>query len=161
MKTAIIYSSRYGFTEKVAVKLKEKIQDQVTLISVDDATTVDIDNVDHIIFGCPVYAGKLRSNMIDFMNQNKVKLADKKVGMYVCSLNEFKTASYLEQSLSKGLINQLSAYVYSGYSIDFDKVKLVERLAVKTMMSKDDELYMLNEEALDKLIDKMKINLEN
>jgi len=156
MKTIIIYSTKHGFTKTVAEQLSEMIEDSVQLIDANEVTRDIISDAEKIIFGSPVYSGKLRRDMVDTINKYKTDLVEKTIGMYVCSVNEFKTSSYLDQSLSKGFINHLSEVVYAGYGLDFDQMKLFEKVAVKTIIKKDTIDSGIKVEALEKLVMKLK-----
>jgi len=156
MKTIIIYSTKHGFTKTVAEQLNKMIDDSVQLFDTNEVTYEVISDAEKIIFGSPVYSGKLRRDMVDLINKYKTDLVEKTIGMYVCSVNEFKTTSYLEQSLSKGFINHLSSVVCAGYGVDFDQMKLFEKVAIRTIIKKDDMDTGIRVEALKKLVKKLK-----
>ncbi|MBI9015117.1 MAG: hypothetical protein JEZ08_22990 [Clostridiales bacterium] len=156
MKTIIIYSTKHGFTKTVAEQLSKMVDDSVELFDTNEVTYDIISDAEKIIFGCPVYSGKLRREMVDLINKYKTDLIEKTIGMYVCSVNEFKTSNYLEQSLSKGIINHLSSVVYAGYGVDFDHMKLFEKVAIRTIIKKGDMDTGIKVEALKKLVKKLK-----
>lgn len=155
MKVGIFYSSKYGFTEELAFLMKEAFDDTISM-SIDDVSDEVFEQCDRIILGSSVYSGKLRQNMIDFIALNKEVLMSRKVAMYVTSFNDFKTANYLEQSLSKGFINHLTDLKYGGFGYKLDELKMVERLAVKALTRKDDRSDYRNLEGINELIEKMK-----
>lgn len=155
MNTVIIYTSKHGFTRAVAEQISKMIEGNVDLIKVEDVRPDHIKKSDKIIFGSPIYSGKIQGHMADLINQYKKDLVDKSCAMYISSLNEFKTMSYLEQSLSKGFINNLLALVYVGYGLDYDKMNLVEKIAVKAMIKTNTSNESINKEALETLIVKL------
>ncbi len=156
MKTIIIYSTKHGFTKTVAEQLNKMINDSVQLFDTNEVTYEIISDAEKIIFGSSVYSGKLRRDMVDLINTYKTDLVEKTIGMYVCSVNEFKTTSYLEQSLSKGFINHLSSVVYAGYGVDFDQMKLFEKMAIRTIIKKENMDTGIKVEALEQLVKKLK-----
>lgn len=57
MKTAIIYYSKKGTTQKVAKIISEKLNSEEDLINLKQNTPLDISSYDRIIIGTPIYAG--------------------------------------------------------------------------------------------------------
>lgn len=155
MNTVIIYTSKHGFTKKVAGELKKMIEGTVNLLSVEEVTSDHIIKADKIIFGCPVYSGKLRKQMAVLINQYKTVLVEKECGMYVCSVNEFKTMSYLEHAISKGFINNLVEVVYAGYGLEYKQMSFIEKIAVKAMIKKDAADEEIKKKALEMLVKKL------
>ena len=58
LKTAIIYTSKYGTTEKAAVSIAEKLKEtsEVELFSLKKCPNPDINGFDTVILGTPIYA---------------------------------------------------------------------------------------------------------
>jgi menaquinone-dependent protoporphyrinogen oxidase len=131
------------------------IEGTVSLLNVADVTSELIGSADKIILGSPVYSGKLRKDMANLINQFKSEFSEKECGMYVCSVNEFKTMNYLEQAISKGFISNLVEVVYAGYGLAYDKMTFIEKLAVKAMIKKDSSKQSINTTALEKLVKKL------
>jgi len=155
MKIGILYSSRYGFTEKLSRDLGQSFDDYVCL-SIEETTDALIKSCDGIILATSVYSGKLRKNMINFINENKELLMSKKVGMFLTSFNDFKTSNYLEQSLTKGFINHLTYLTYGGYGYDKSQLSMLDKIAVKTIRKRERETFFENNEGLNTLVEKMK-----
>jgi len=155
MNTVIIYTSKHGFTKSVANELKNMVEGTVDVLTVEEVTVDHIKSSDKIIFGSPVYSGKIRRQMADLINDYKNELVDKSCAVYISSVNEFKTMSYLEQSLSKGFISNLVDVVYAGYGLNYDKMNLVEKVAVKAMIKTDTSNESINKDALQQLINKL------
>ena len=132
MKTAIIYSSKKGTTEKCANILREKLHNDISLINLKTEKNPEIDEYDAVIIGGPIYAGNLDKRVSKFVEQNKAALLTKKLGLYICCMYEgevrkqqFNTA--YDEELRKHAI----AHGLFGGCFDFKKMNFIERAMVR------------------------------
>ena len=88
MKTAIIYASKHGTTEKVARAIGEKLKGatDVELFSLKDTPNPDIRDFDTIILGTSIYAGQPSKKMKAFCSGNETALSQKRLGLFVCGM---------------------------------------------------------------------------
>lgn len=73
-KVVVLYSSVDGQTLKIINHIKQSINAQVTVLNVDDDPQVDFTKYDKVLIGASIRYGKLRANMIDFVNRHKADL---------------------------------------------------------------------------------------
>jgi menaquinone-dependent protoporphyrinogen oxidase len=80
MKTAIIYTSKHGTTEKVAASIAEKLMEAngVELFSLKNNTNPDISGFETVILGTSIYAGQASGKMKTFCKANESALLQKK-----------------------------------------------------------------------------------
>jgi len=117
MKVLIVYDSRTGNTEKMAVKISEAIKDnglEVILKKVEDASIDELPNVSALILGSPVYYGLPSGKIKQFIDES-VKYHGKLthlVGGAFCSAGGTHTGSestilaLLDSMLIHGMIIQ-------------------------------------------------------
>ncbi len=88
MKTAIIYASKHGTTEKVARAIGEKLKGatDVELFSLKNTPNPDIRSFDTIVLGTSIYAGQPSKKMKAFCYGNEAALLQKRVGLFVCGI---------------------------------------------------------------------------
>ena len=96
MTTAVIYSSKFGSTKKVAEYIAQKIDAEA--INVKDCK--DISGYDRIIIGSGVYAGNPSKATIRFVEGNKDKLSSASLFL-TCAYNDEKGANQLEAIAGK------------------------------------------------------------
>ena len=77
MKTAIIYYSKHGTTERVAHLIGEKLSPELEYISLKEFHNPDIQGYDRIILGTSIYAGHPGRLMSKFCNKNRAQLEQK------------------------------------------------------------------------------------
>jgi len=91
MKTLIAYSTKYGTTEKCANLLSEKLGADVTLANISENRSINLSHFDCVIIGGPIYMGRLKSDTKKFCDKHQDALAAKKVGLFVCHLENEKS----------------------------------------------------------------------
>jgi NAD(P)H dehydrogenase (quinone) len=117
LKVLVVYDSRTGNTEKMAVKVANAVEDnglEVSLKNVDNATVDELPNVEALILGSPVYYGLPTSKIKGFIDES-IKYHGKLthlVGGAFCSAGGTHTGSestilaLLESMLVHGMIIQ-------------------------------------------------------
>lgn len=89
MKTAIIYSSTHGTTEKVAARLATLLGNENTgLFNLRNESNIDISAFDTVIIGGSIHAGNIQMRIKKFCKSNLLALLDKKLGLFMCGMNE-------------------------------------------------------------------------
>jgi len=66
MKTAVVFASSHGTTEKAAEMLKEKLQGEVELIDLKKNSNPDIEGYDAVIIGGSIHAGSFQGKVKRF-----------------------------------------------------------------------------------------------
>ena len=84
MKTAIIYYSKHGTTERVAHLIGEKLSPELEYISLKEFHNPDIQGYDRIILGTSIYAGHPGRLMSKFCNKNRAQLEQKIIALFIC-----------------------------------------------------------------------------
>lgn len=76
----ILYSSTDGHTRKICNRLQQVIEQlghQVTLVSIENESQVDLHAFDKIVIGASIRYGKHSPKITDFINRNKQLLDSK------------------------------------------------------------------------------------
>ncbi|MBD3171135.1 flavodoxin family protein [Candidatus Bathyarchaeota archaeon] len=117
MKVLVVYDSRTGNTEKMAVRVANAVEDnglEVSLKKVDNASVDELPNVEALILGSPVYYGLPTAKIKGFIDES-IKYHGKLthlVGGAFCSAGGTHTGSestilaLLESMLVHGMILQ-------------------------------------------------------
>ena len=80
-KIIIIYSTTDGHTREICshlLKIIEKENNEVLLISIDDENNIDLNEFDKIIIGASIRYGKHSPKVYNFINKH-LKILDKKI----------------------------------------------------------------------------------
>lgn len=132
MKVLIIYSTKYGTSEKCAKLLKDKLNGEVELINISKNSEVDLSKCDKIIIGGPIYMGTMQNKITEFCNANIETLKNKKVALFACSMFGGEKG---EENMKNNFSNELKNIVVSmklfGGELNIDKMKFIDKVITK------------------------------
>ena len=153
MKTAIIYSSKYGTTEKVAISIAEKLKDtnEAEIFSLKKNPTPDINGFETVILGTPVYAGKASNKMKKFCNANEAVLIKKKTALFVCGMEPDKTKQQneLKEAYPEALQKNATVTGFLGGAFLFEKMNFFERMIIKKIAKTTTSVQRINEKGIE------------
>ncbi len=157
MKTMIVYSSKYGATENCAQLLMEKLGEDTMSINLSNGESPKFDDVDTIMVGSSIYAGKMRPDIIKFITENEHILKNKEFGIFLSCKDEGAEAlSYIEQNLPEWV--QHHAFVKSalGHEINLEKMNFIERSILKMVFKVKTSYSKLNQMEMDRVVEEIK-----
>lgn len=133
MDTVIVYDTNYGTSEKVAQILGEQICGAVELVNVKDIEIVDLDDVDRLIIGCGIKAGKITKRLKSWMDKNESKILDKNIYIYICALEnvEEKIENLIKSNFSNQILEKSLFSTCVGGEIDLDRVNIIMKILVR------------------------------
>ena len=157
MKTAIIYSSKYGTTEKVANLIGKQLDtDKVDYISLKENKLPDIQAYDKIILGTSIYAGSSSKQMKAFCNNNRELLEKKKIGLYICCMLKKQEEKQLSNAYPEYLSKIAIVKEALGGEALFDKMNVFEKFLSRKIMKVDSSVFALNNEAINSFTERMR-----
>ncbi|GAA0181489.1 flavodoxin domain-containing protein [Clostridium sediminicola] len=140
MKTLIVFSTKYGTTEKCAKILKEKLNGDIDLCNLKKTDEVEIFNYDKVIIGGSIYVGQIQKEVKKFCSENLNKLKKKRVGLFICCMNEKSGQEQLNNSFPKELLISAVAKETFGGEFRFSKMNFFEKFIIKTISKKDENM---------------------
>jgi menaquinone-dependent protoporphyrinogen oxidase len=151
MKTLIIYSSRHGTTEKIAVLISEKLESlEVTLINLKFKAKIELHNFDRVIIGGSIHMGQIQKSIKDFINKYQHELLQKQLGLFICCMNEEKAEEEFRLAFPEKLRNHALATGIMGGELLLEKMNFLERFIVKTVSGQKETASKINFPAIDK-----------
>jgi len=158
MKTAIVYASKHGTTEKVAALIAEKLEEtgEVELFSLNKNANPDISSFDTIIIGSPIYAGKASSKMKNFCKVNESVLLQKKTGLFVCGMDptKEKREQELKDAYPEGLLKKSLASGFMGGAFIFEEMNFFERAIIKKIAKTNRSIQKVELKTIEDFISK-------
>ena len=142
-KIIIIYSSSDGHTKKICLRLQQIVEThnhQVTLISVNNSSTIDLNSFDKIIVGASIRYGKHSKNIYEFIKEN-LQILDSKTNAFF-SVNVVarkpekskpETNPYLQKFLKSISWSPKNLAVFSG-KLEYQKYKPFDRFMIRLIM---------------------------
>lgn len=132
MKTAIIYASKYGCTEKCVKMLSRELKGNAELINIKNMKDIDLSKYDKVIIGGSIYIGRIQKEIIEFCNRNLDILKSKNIGLFICGMQESEViTTELEQNFPKELLDIAKTKMYFGGEFIIDKMNFMEKMIVK------------------------------
>ena len=132
MNTLIVYSSKYGCTEKCAKLLSKELKDEVDLINLKETKEIDISKYGKVIIGGSIYIGKIQKEVTEFSTKYLDKLKGKRIGLFICGMQENDVIqSEIEQNFPPELIKIAVAKECFGGEFILDKMSFMDKMIVK------------------------------
>jgi menaquinone-dependent protoporphyrinogen oxidase len=150
MKTLIIYGTKHGSAEKCSKLVRDKLQGEVVIVNIKKDSVPDLNLFDNIIIGGSIYMGQIQKEIKNLCLNNINVLKDKKVGLFVCGMNEKEVDTQLYNAFPKELINNSAAKEHFGGEFIFKNMNFFERFIVKKISKIDKDVSKLSEENINK-----------
>jgi len=156
MKTAIIFASKYGTTEKVAAMIAEKLKNcnEIEIFSLKKNPNPDISQFEMVILGTAIYAGSALKKMKKFCRANEQVLLQKKLGLFVCGMEPTKEKQHqeLQDAYLEVLHKNAVATGFMGGAFLFEKMNFFERFIIKKIAKTTTSVHKINAEAIDEFV---------
>ena len=160
MKTAIIYVSKHGTTEKVAGSIADKLKEtnEVELFSLEKNPHPDISGFEKVILGTPIYAGLASKKMKSFCKANESILLQKQTGLFVCGMypDKEQQEKELKEAYPEVLQKQAVAVQFLGGEFLFELMNFFERAIIAKIAKTKQSVSRIDWEAVDEFVEKLK-----
>lgn len=159
MKTIILYTSRYGCTEKAAYLLKSRLGGEVEVVNLHKYKDPSLAMVDTVILGGSIYYGRIQKEMTAFLNKVSTQLADKRVGLFICAgMNGEQVKQELLTAFPEALRQKAIAVEAFGDEPDYKKMSLKDKLILRMVKGKGQSSSGLSTETIDRFANAMQSN---
>lgn len=159
MKTAIIYSTTQGTTEKAATYIAQKLKDdEVTIIKLKKRTRVNVADYERIILGGSIYLGEIQSVMSKFCNDNFDELLNNpNIGIFVCGIETelIRQDEELEMAFPKKIFQHAAATAFVGGEIIFEKLNPTQKFIAKNMLKVDKSTEFFRYDLMDIFVNQL------
>lgn len=153
MKTAIIYATSHGTTEKIAKQIREGLgPDNVSLYNLKATKAIDLSPFDTVIIGGSIHAGQMQGKVKSFVKKNMVDLLSKRIGLFLVGMNEPHMESQFDNAFPELLRKHAVAQECVGGEFLFQKMRFYEKFIVKKVSGVDASLSRIHEEKIEKLV---------
>ncbi|KAB3536040.1 flavodoxin [Alkaliphilus pronyensis] len=145
MKTLIVYSTKYGATEKCAEILAKKLAGEVDCINLKTKNNIDLSTYETVIIGGSIYIGSIQKEVTSFCKDNLKALKNKQLGLYICCMRDEKEAlDQLYSSFPQELTEKAKAKEVFGGEFTISKMSFIDRFITKKVAktNKDTAKYL-------------------
>ncbi|HHX67576.1 MAG: flavodoxin domain-containing protein [Miniphocaeibacter sp.] len=131
MNVLIVYSSKYGCTEKCVKYLENRIDYNVEIINLKKDKLVDLGTYDTVIIGSPIYMGKALKEVRNFCKKYLKLLLKKKVILFLCCTTPNKLDEFLVGNFSNELLSHVRDRINFGGEIQLEGMGFIDKQIVK------------------------------
>lgn len=156
MKTAIIYASKHGTSQKVAEELSRLMhQHDVTLLNIGKHHKIDLSPYDQIIIGGSIHAGTIQQTLRKFMESNTASLLQKPLALFLCCMYEQEAQNQFNQAFPEILRHHAKSCQYVGGEFLFEKMNFLEKLMTRKIAGVNRSVSKIEHERIKKMVREM------
>lgn len=128
---AVIYKSKYGTTKKYAGWIALRLD--ADLYELSDVRSKDLDNYDTIIYGGPLYVGKIKG--INFIIDNYEKISNKNIIVFTIGMesdNEKSRDSIIKGNFEENISQNIKLYHFKG-AFNYQELNFIDKILMRFM----------------------------
>lgn len=156
MKTAIIYYSKHGTTERVAHLIGDELNNEVDYFSLKECPNPNIRTYERIILGTAIYAGTPSRKVTQFCLKNQPLLEQKVIGLFICCMNKEQETEELNKAFPEYLQRLTIPKAVLGGEFQFDKLNFIERFLTEKIAKVNSSVASLRYDAITEFAKKVK-----
>lgn len=157
MKSIILFTSKYGCTEKAAYLLKAQLGDETEVVNLMNVKEPSLDQYDTVILGGSIYFGKIQKEMKEFSNKFQTKLSGKHLGLFICAgAKGEQAAQELKSSFPEKLYNHSITNEVFGDEIYTEKLSRIDRFVIRMVKGKNKGVNGLSMDTIERFALEMK-----
>lgn len=149
-KVAVIYKSKYGATKRYAGWIALKLD--ADLYELSDISKNDLKQYDRIIYGGPLYRGKIKG--IKFITNNYDNIKDKKISLFMVGMKSFEESyinTILLNNIEQKIINNIDVFYFRG-KLNYKELSIKDRIVIYGLREKITDKYQQDVSADEKII---------
>ncbi|MEO8513088.1 MAG: flavodoxin domain-containing protein [Ignavibacteria bacterium] len=157
MKTAIIYKSRHGTTEKVAFMLAKRLTESGSEVRVIDLTKTkqpQVSGYERMIIGGSIHVGRIQKEIKSYCEKNFDILKSKVLGLYICCMvtDEKKREEEFQSAYPEELMRHAAAKGIMGGEFLLEKMNFIEKLVVRKIAHTKETVHDIDTDAVEKFL---------
>lgn len=131
MKNLIVYASKTGTAKKCAALIKEGLEGETDIKSINEAPALDFSAYDTIILGSPIYAGKFYPAIRQLIQTQEALFKTKRMFLYINCMDTEQAEKYIHQNLTPAQCQLFTEMMGCGGALYFSKMKFFEKLLLR------------------------------
>jgi menaquinone-dependent protoporphyrinogen oxidase len=156
MRTAVIYSTTHGTTEKVAKMISEQIgDDSVSLYNLKKRPGPDLAEFERVIIGGSIHAGRIQNAVSKFCKASMVELLQKETGLFLCGMNVPDYQKQFEDAFPELLRSHAKSTSVVGGEFLFDRMNFFQKLIVKKVSGITGSASKIDQEKIREFVNEM------
>ena len=155
-KTAIVYASSRGTTEKVARHIQQGLGFENTqLFNLKTTKAIDLSQFDTLVIGGSIHAGQMQGKVKRFCKNNMVELLQKRIGLFMVGMNEPEFEKELNNAFPELLRKHAKTSKCVGGEFLFEKMNCIEKLIVKKVSGITEDVSKIDGDKIGELVEEI------
>lgn len=141
MSTAVIYSSSYGTVRKCVDILKNELKDKTAVFSLKENRNPDISEFEKVIIGGSIRAGAIQKELKTFVECNREALATKKIGLFICCIDEKEINQYFKNAFPDEILNLAVKKSWFGGEVIYSSYNFFIKFLMKRITKSSTDIH--------------------
>lgn len=146
MNTAIIYSTKHGFTKECVEYFRTKLKGNIDIIDIKKAKNIELKKYDKLVIGGSIYIGNVSKQLKKFLYENKDRIIEKDYILFVCSGT--KDERYFFENFPEEIVKGAKKTFNFGSGLKKETLSLIEKW-VLILIGKYEEYKRIDEDEMD------------
>lgn len=146
-KVLIVYASSRGTTTKAVQLLNEELDGAITIFQLKNNSQINASSYDAIILGSSIHAGQVQAKMKKFIAANKQILLNKRLGLFLCCMEQGVIA---EEQFNHAFPEELRQHSIAnglfGGELIFANMNFFERFIIKKKAGTSEDMTTFDPE---------------
>ena len=157
MRTAVVYASNHGTTEKVAQNIKEGLgEEKAQLFNLKKDKNFDVFQFDQIIVGGSIHAGQIQKRVKQFLEKYTQELLQKRLGLFLCCMHEDEAENQFNIVFPEKLRSHAISKKIMGGEFLFEKMNFVEKALIKKIAGVQESVSKINNKEIETFVKEIK-----
>lgn len=157
MSTAILFASKHGTTEEVALEFANLLDEsKPSLFNLKKDPKPDLSSFNTVLIGGSIYAGGIQKEVTSLIKNNAEALLQKKVALFLCCMNEKEAQNEFNSVYPEWLRTHAVSNQIVGGAFRLEKMNFIEKLMVRKVSGVKESISKLNQERIHKLVNDLK-----
>ena len=157
MRTAVVYASNHGTTEKVAQNIKEGLgEEKAQLFNLKKDKNFDVFQFDQIIVGGSIHAGQIQKRVKQFLEKYTQELLQKRLGLFLCCMHEDEAENQFNRVFPEKLRSHAISKKIMGGEFLFEKMNFVEKALIKKIAGVQESVSKINHNEIETFVKEIK-----
>lgn len=153
MKTAIIYASKHGTTEKVARQIQQGLgDDQAQLFNLKRNKHFDLTSFEQVVVGGSIHAGSIQKHLSRFLDQHRPELLERRLGLFLCCMHEKEAKNEFNAAFPEVLRSHATSRKIVGGEFRFDKMNFIEKALVRKIAGVNESVSKIDDQKIHELV---------
>ena len=153
MRVLIAYATKYGTTESIAARLRDKLPGHVDLVNLKTTLDPAVDQYDVVLVGGAIYAGRIRGEVTKFCERHQEALTSTRVGVFISCLYDGEQAGdQIGANFPGWLLTRAFGRYNVGGAVELSRLRFVDRIIMQKVAKVTADLSDISESEIDRIV---------